>query len=86
MRLRKVRFRVIPSLVGWAIAALVAVAIHYWTGFSYWAAFAIITIAMAINSFIAEGEDNAPGGFNNPLPPTRHKTARNGADDNARNI
>ncbi|MEJ1973130.1 MAG: hypothetical protein WDM96_11925 [Lacunisphaera sp.] len=56
-----------------SIAALIAWALSHWTSLPFWGAFAIVAGSMFINGIIAEHEDNAPGGFNNPPPSTEEK-------------
>ena len=85
MKVGKYTFEPIPALIGWSIAALIAWGIHYFTGFSFWAALAILVISMLINGIVADAEDNAPGGFNNPLPPTHSKEPTEDANDKTRN-
>ncbi len=75
MKAKKFSFSLVPALVGFSIAGLVACGFSYLTGLSFWAAFAIVVVAMLVNGFIAEIEDNEPGGFNNPLPPADSNTS-----------
>jgi hypothetical protein len=37
----------------------------------YWACLAIVVGSMVVNGWLAEWEDNRPGGFNNPTPDER---------------
>ena len=68
------RRRVLRSGIGLSIAALVAWGVTHFSTFGFWPAFAIVVVAMFINGIVAEVEDNAPGGFNNPLPHDEPKT------------
>jgi hypothetical protein len=57
--------------VGWvAFVAVLSLAVSPWCHVGYWRTFAttwlIIAGAGAVNSIVAEWEDNAPGGFLNP--------------------
>jgi hypothetical protein len=57
----------IPTfLASITIAFCIAGIISYFAEFNFWMVLGIIVAAMAINGFVAEVEDNAPGGFNNP--------------------
>jgi hypothetical protein len=73
MKFKNRRFAPTPAFIGLSAAALVAWGISHWTGFSFWGAFAVIIVSMFINGVIAEHEDNAPGGFNNPHPSSESK-------------
>ena len=79
MKVGKYTFEPIPALIGLSIAALIAWGIHYFPGFSFGASLAIAVVSMLINGIVAEAEDNAPGGFNNPLPSDKEKTPPNDA-------
>lgn len=80
IKVGKFIFEPIPALIACSIAALVALGIHYFTGFNFLAVLAMTLIAMWINGVVAEAEDNAPGGFNNPLPrPMTRPTTSDGA-------
>jgi len=68
MKFRSFRFAPIPALIGLSVATLIALAIGHWTRLPFWGAFAIVLGAMVINGVIAQHEDDAPGGFNNPHP------------------
>jgi len=74
MKTSKFSFAPIPALIGLSIATLVGWGFSYISGLSFWIAFAIVIVSMLINGFIAEAEDNAPGGFNNPAPPDTTKS------------
>jgi hypothetical protein len=39
-----------------------------------------MVVSMFVNGLIAEHEDNAPGGFNNPLPPPLPKSETKNPD------
>jgi hypothetical protein len=80
MKFRKFRLAPVAALVGFSVAALVGWALHHWAGLNFWVAFAIVIAAMVINGFIAEAEDNAPGGFNNPLPRQKGEKPPNDSD------
>jgi MFS family permease len=64
----KLKKRLLIPLAALIVAALAGWDIHHWGGLSFWVGFGIVLGAIVINGFIAEAEDNAPGGFNNPLP------------------
>ena len=83
MNLKK---RLLISLPALIVAALAGWAIHHWGGLSFWVAFGIVLGAIVINGFIAETEDNAPGGFNNPLPPKKQQSSPKDAVEDSRNI
>jgi hypothetical protein len=55
-------------LIGLGIATLGAVVIRTFSGLSFLACLAIAVGAMLVNGWVAEWEDNRPGGFNNPTP------------------
>jgi len=57
-----------------SVAGLAAWGLSHWTELSFWAAFAIVAGSMFINGIVAQFEDEAPGGFNNPHPPAQPKT------------
>ena len=78
-------FAPIPALIGLSIAALVAWGFSYFFGLGFWPVFAILVVAMLINGIVVEAEDNAPGGFNNPLPRDKKKTPPEDANDETRN-
>lgn len=42
-----------------------------WLGIGFWAGALLVAFALLVNGWIAEIEDNAPGGFNNPKPPVK---------------
>jgi hypothetical protein len=54
-------------ILGLSIAIVVAVLVSFFTHLPYWVSLGIVIFAMVANSFIAEMEDNMPGGFNNPI-------------------
>jgi len=57
----------IPTfLVSITIVSCVAGVISYFSGFSFWIILGITVAAMLINSIVAEAEDNASGGVDNP--------------------
>lgn len=60
--------RVAPKLfVGWlALCALGGAVLTWLSGFPFWAGVAIVAVALFLNGAVAEVEDHAPGGFNNP--------------------
>lgn len=69
MKFGRSTFEPVPGLIGGSAAALAAWGVSRFVGLSFWAALVAIAIAMFINGLMADAEDNAPGGFNNPLPP-----------------
>jgi hypothetical protein len=73
-KFKSLTFSPLLSIIGLSVAALIAWAISHWTSFPFWGAFAIVIGALVINGIIAEIEDNAPGGFNNPHPPETKKS------------
>ena len=57
----------IPTMtVSIIIASCVAGTISYFSGLSFWVVLIVTVVAMFIIGIVAEVEDNAPGGFNNP--------------------
>ncbi|MDQ3566399.1 MAG: hypothetical protein M3436_20765 [Pseudomonadota bacterium] len=84
MRAKKFTFHRISFLIALSAASLVGWALSYFSGLSFWIAFFIVIAAMLINGFIAEVEDNAPGGFNNPLPPAQPKSPTTTSDDSTK--
>ena len=48
------------------IACVIAYALSYFCEISFWLSLAGVIFAMVLNGFLAEWEDNRPGGFNNP--------------------
>jgi hypothetical protein len=66
MAKRRWAFQFRPFLVGFGIAALAALAFSTFTGLPFWAGLGIAVVALLINGWLAEWEDNQPGGFNNP--------------------
>lgn len=73
MKLEKISFQPIPAIIGLSVAALVGWGVSSWTDFPFWGAFAIMMVAMIVNGVIAQHEDEAPGGLNNPFP---HQTEK----------
>jgi hypothetical protein len=55
--------------------------VSHWTRLPFWGAFALVMGAMFINSVIAQYEDDALGGFNNPHPPIEQKPPAKSPDD-----
>ena len=56
-----------PSFfIGLSIAAAVGLVVKWLFGLPFWAAFGLAVFGMVVNGFLAEWEDNQPGGFNNP--------------------
>jgi len=66
MRTIKLDFRAL--LLGGVIALVFAGSAAYFFDIPFYLAIVGVLIAMFLNSFVAELEDNLPGGFNNPLP------------------
>jgi hypothetical protein len=60
--------RVAPKLfAGWLALCAVGGAVVTWlSGMPFWAGVVIVAVALILNSAVAEVEDHAPGGFNNP--------------------
>ncbi len=73
MKFKKPTFHPIPAVIGLSVAALIAWGLSHWTQLPFWGAFLIVAGSIFINGVIAEKEDDAPGGFNNPLPPQESK-------------
>ena len=59
-------FQLRPFLVGLGIVALAALALSTFSRLPFWACLGIAAVALLINGWLAEWEDNQPGGFNNP--------------------
>ena len=66
MKFKKISFHPIPAVIGLSVAALIAWGLCHWAKLPFWGAFAIVVGSMFINGVIAQFEDDAPGGFNNP--------------------
>ena len=73
MKANKFSFQPISFLIWVSVSALGGWGLSHWNGMNFWGACAIVGGAMFINGVIADIEDNAPGGFNNPLPPEKTK-------------
>jgi hypothetical protein len=73
MKFKKPTFHSIPAAIGLSVAALIAWGLSHGTELPFWGAFVLVVASMFINSVIAEKEDDAPRGFNNPLPPQGSK-------------
>ena len=82
MKVRKPSFSLVPALIGLSVAALVAWGVSHLSGFGFWPFFAIVVVAMLINGFVAEAEDDAPVGFNHPLPRDQSQTPSQAAPPN----
>ena len=54
------------SIIGLIIASIISVIIAYFSDISFWIIYPIIIVALILNSYLLEYEDNLPGGFNNP--------------------
>jgi len=83
MKFKKPNFDPVPALGGLSIAALIAWGVSHWSRLPFWGAFALVAGSMLINGIIAEKEDNAPGGFNDPPPPGNPKKADPAASANS---
>ena len=66
MAKRRWSFQLRPFLVGVGIAALAALALSTFSGLSFWACLGIAVMPLLVNGWLADWEDNQPGGFNNP--------------------
>jgi hypothetical protein len=75
MKFKILTFSPLLALLGLGVATLVAWGLSRWTSLPFWRAFALVASAMFINGIVAEREDDAPGGFNDPLPAAEPKTA-----------
>ena len=49
------------------VAGLVGYLFGIWTGLGFWPAFVLIVLSLMFNGWLATFEDEAPGGFNNPI-------------------
>lgn len=56
-----------------AVVSIVSYLLHYFTGMPLWEAVLIVMVALVVNGFIAEWEDNRPGGINAPDAETEDK-------------
>jgi uncharacterized membrane protein YccC len=65
------RLSIAGSLIWLGLCGAVGTLVAYFSSMSFWASFAIAAVALITNSVIAEVEDNAPGGFNNPESKTK---------------
>jgi hypothetical protein len=81
MKAKKFTFRPATFLIWVGVCIFGGWGISHWSSLSFWVGFAIVAAALLINGWIAEIEDNAPGGFNNPLPPEQTKNDTNHIDD-----
>lgn len=61
------RFRFEP--VSLIVALLVSLAVSYFAGLSFWIVLPVIVAAMLLHGLAVDAEDDAPGGFLNPIPP-----------------
>ena len=73
MKFKKPSFHPVPAAIGLLIAALVSWGLSHWTELPFWGTFSLVGGAMFINGVIAQKEDDAPAGFNKPLPPQSSK-------------
>jgi hypothetical protein len=53
-------------VIGVAIAVVGAMILRALSQMPFWVCFVMVLAAMMLNSWLAEWEDNQPGGFNNP--------------------
>ena len=53
-------------IVGMGAAVVGALIFRALTSFPFWVCFVMVFVAMLLNSWLLEWEDNQPGGFNNP--------------------
>jgi hypothetical protein len=62
------QLRWLPVLIGLALAIAIAIGLGLWwfVGLSLWLGVPLALAALMINGFLAEWEDDRPGGFNNP--------------------
>ena len=63
--MRKIRINKL-SLVFIAVVCIISYLLHYFSGMPLWGAAIIVVVALVGNGYLAEWEDNRPGGFNNP--------------------
>jgi len=84
MKLKKIRFVPRSALIGMSFAVLAAWGLSHWTELSFWAAFAIVAGSMFINGIVAQFEDEAPGGFNNPRSPAQPKSPESNSNDHSK--
>lgn len=52
----------------WCVAALAALVLHALSDLPFWGCLAIAVGCMFVIGWVAEWEDNQPGGFNHPTP------------------
>jgi hypothetical protein len=71
MSSKSFKFAPVPAVLGLLVASLIALAINHWSSFPFWIVFLIVVGGMFINGIVAQFEDDAPGGFNDPNPPPR---------------
>ena len=57
-----------PFLIGLGIATAAALAIKALSGLPFWGCLAIAVGSMLVTGWLAEWEDNQPGGFNDTAP------------------
>ena len=74
MKFKKYSFHPVPAIIGLSVAALLAWGLSHWAVLPFWGAFSIVVCSMVINGIIAQIEDDAPGGFNNPTPDQKGPT------------
>ncbi len=60
------KFDIRAFVIGVSIALLISGLISFFFHCPIWMTFFMVIFSMVINGFIAEWEDNQPGGFNNP--------------------
>ena len=75
---KKARFHPKIFMLSVVIAALVSFGLTKIININFLVAFGIVIFSMLINGWIADKEDNFPGGFNNPTPEQRGKRRRKG--------
>jgi len=54
------------SIIGLIIATIISGLIAYFSDIPFWIIYPIMIVALILNSYLLEYEDNLPGGFNNP--------------------
>ena len=70
--------RLVPRILLLGIAIGLAVVIWLASDIPFWGAALIASFAVIANAFVARVEDDEPGGFNNPDPPTPPSRIRSG--------
>ena len=54
------------TIPGLAIALIISFVLSWFSSIPFWVLFPIVIVALVLNAFLLEYEDNLPGGFNDP--------------------